>query len=116
MLTPGVGQQALSPSIGTLTVTDTPEVLDRVAEYIRETNARMSQQAMLYVTVASVELHDAGSLGINWNLVWRSVTGNYGASLINEISPFDQSTSVGFGILDTATGRAGQFAGTQALL
>lgn len=116
MLTPGVGQQALSPSIGTLTVTDTPEVLDRVAEYIRETNARMSQQAMLYVTVASVELHDADSLGINWNLVWRSVTGNYGASLINEFSPLDQSTSVGFGILDTATGRAGQFAGTQALL
>lgn len=116
MLTPGIGQQALSPSIGTLTVTDTPDVLDRIGEYIKDTNERMSRQAMLYVTVASVELHDSDSLGINWNLVWRSVTGNYGAALVNSFSPLDQSASVGFGILDTATGRAGQFAGTQALL
>lgn len=116
MLTPGVGQQALSPSIGTLTVTDTPDVLDRVAQYIRDTNTRMSSQAMLYVTVASVELRDSDSLGVNWNLVWESVSGNYGARIMNSVSSIDQAASIGFGILDTATGRAGQFGGTQAIL
>lgn len=116
MLTPGIGQQALSPSIGTLTVTDTPDVLDRIGQYIGDINARMSRQAMLYVTVASVELTDSDSLGINWNLVWESVSGNYGVGLANAFSPLEQSASVGFGILDTATGRAGQFAGTQAIL
>lgn len=116
MLTPGVGQQALSASIGTLTVTDTPDVLDRIGQYIEDINARMSRQAMLHVTVASVELTDSDSLGINWNLVWRSVTGNYGAGMANAFSPLEGSANVGFGILDTATGRAGQFGGTQAIL
>ncbi|AEC18871.1 PilN family type IV pilus biogenesis protein [Pusillimonas sp. T7-7] len=116
MLTPGVGQQALSPSIGTLTVTDTPDVLDRIAQYIDKINERMSRQAMLYVTVASVTLTDSDSLGINWNLVWQSASGNYGAGLMNALSPLEGASSVGFGILDTATGRAGQFAGTQAIL
>lgn len=116
MLTPGVGQLALSPSIGTLTVTDTPDVLDRVAQYIQDVNSRMSRQAMLYVTVASVTLTDADSLGINWNMVWQSVSGNYGLSVANSFSAMEGAASVGFGILDTATGRAGQFAGTQAIL
>lgn len=116
MLTPGVGQQAFAPSIGTLTVTDTPNVLDRVAQYINDTNARMSRQAMLYVTVASVELTDSDSLGINWNMVWRSLNGNFGAGITSGFSALEGSSSVGFGILDTATGRAGQFGGTQAIL
>lgn len=116
MLTPGVGQQALSPSIGTLTVTDTPIVLDRIEQYIRDINARMSRQAMLYVTVASVTLTDQHNLGINWNLVWKSVSGNYGASLVNAMTPIEGMSSAGFGILDKATGSAAQFAGTKAIL
>ncbi|ROT44567.1 PilN family type IVB pilus formation outer membrane protein [Pusillimonas sp. NJUB218] len=116
MLTPGVGQQAFSPSIGTITVTDTPDVLDRIGQYIENTNARMTRQAMLYVTVASVELTDSDSLGINWNMVWRSLNGSFGAGFTNGFSPLESSASVGFGILDTASGRAGQFGGTQAIL
>lgn len=116
MLTPGIGQQALSPSIGTLTVTDTPDVLDRIGRYIEEVNARMSRQAMLYVTVASVTLTDSDSLGINWNMVWRSLNGSFGATIGNAFSPLEGSATAGFGILDTASGRAGQFGGTQAIL
>ncbi len=116
MLTPGVGQQSLSPSIGTLTVTDTPDVLDRVGKYIADTNARMSRQAMMYVTVASVTLSDADSLGVNWNAAWNSISGSFGAGLSNAFSPMEGASSLGFGILDTATGRAGQFSGTQAIL
>lgn len=116
MLTPGIGEHAFSPSIGTVTVTDTPDVLDRIGQYIDDTNARMSRQAMLYVTVASVELTDSDSLGINWNLVWRSLNGSFGAGFTNGLSPLENSANVGFGILDTATGRAGQFGGTQAIL
>lgn len=116
MLTPGVGQHALSSSIGTLTVTDTPDVLDRVGRYIDDINARMSRQAMLYVTVASVVLSDSDSLGINWNLVWQSVSGNFGAGMMNAVPSVEGAASAGFGILDTATGRAGQFAGSSAIL
>lgn len=116
MLTPGIGQMALSTSIGTLTVTDTPDVLDRIGKYIDEINERTSRQAMLYVTVASVVLSNSDSLGINWNLVWQSVSGNYGMGIMNAIPSVEGAASAGFGILDTATGRAGQFAGTQAIL
>ncbi len=116
MLTPGVGLQALSTSIGTLTVTDTPDVLDRIGRYIDDVNARMSRQAMLYVTVASVTITDADSQGINWNVIWKSLSGNYGVNLVNSFSPLEGSSTAGFGILDSATGNASQFAGTQAIL
>lgn len=115
-LTPGLGRYALSPTSGTLTVTDTPDALARIEQYVDDVNGRMKRQAMLYVTVATVEISDADSLGINWSAVWNSVSGNYGATAVNAFSPLQGGSTAGFGILDTATGGAGKFAGTQAIL
>ncbi|WP_454688246.1 PilN family type IVB pilus formation outer membrane protein [Achromobacter aloeverae] len=116
MLTPDLGRYAISPSVGTLTVTDTPDVLDKVAQFLDETNSTTDRQAELFVTVAMVTLNDSDSLGINWNAVWNSLNGNYGLTLANSFSPLTGSSSAGFGILDSATGRAGQFKGTNAVL
>jgi len=116
LMTPSIGRYALSSTSGKLTVTDTPDALDRIAAYVDEVNAAMRRRASLYVTVATVTFTDADSLGFNWNAVWRSVTGNFGMQLANGFTPLDGGLSAGFGILETATGSAAQFAGTQAIL
>lgn len=116
MLTPGVGKVALSMSTGSVTVTDTPIALQRISKVLEAANENMTRQVMLYVTVASVTLNDADSLGINWNAVFSSLSGRYGLSLTNSFSPLTGSATAGFGILDSATGRAAQFRGSEAVL
>lgn len=115
MLTPNIGKASLSPSIGIVTVTDSPEVLDRIAQYMNTVNSQMGRQVMLYVTVAQITLSDSDSLGINWNGVWKTVRG-VGFSLANAFTPLNGSSTAGFGILTSASGSASQFAGTQAVL
>ncbi|MGH8078786.1 MAG: secretin N-terminal domain-containing protein, partial [Lysobacter sp.] len=43
-LTPGTGRMAISPSTGTVSVTDTPEVLERVATMLDRENATLTKQ------------------------------------------------------------------------
>lgn len=115
-MTPGLGRYALSPTSGQLTVTDTPDVLARIEEYVSGVNDRMRRQVMLYVTVATVEISDSDSFGINWSAVWNSISGNYGFKAVNAFSPLEGASTAGFNILDTATGGARRFAGTHAIL
>lgn len=115
-MTPGLGRYALSPTSGQLTVTDTPDVLARIEEYVTGVNDRMRRQVMLYVTVATVEISDSDSFGINWSAVWNSISGNYGFKAVNVFSPLEGASTAGFNILDTATGGARRFAGTHAIL
>jgi type IVB pilus formation R64 PilN family outer membrane protein len=110
------GKLAMSMSTGSVTVTDTPEALARVAKLLDHINEQMGRQVMLYVTVAMVKLNDSDSLGINWNAVFNSLSGNFGINLANSFTPLENSSTAGFGILDTATGRTGQFAGSKAVL
>lgn len=76
MLTPNTGKVAISPSTGTVSVTDTPRVLDRVAEFVKEQNASLSRQVAVNVRVLSVEISDGDNYGINWNAVYNNLTDN----------------------------------------
>lgn len=66
MLTPQVGQMSVATSTGTLTVTDTPDTLDRVARYIRHENQTITKQVLLNIKLLSVQLNQADQIGINW--------------------------------------------------
>lgn len=110
------GRFAFSRSTSTVTVTDTPEALSRVEALIAQVNESMGRQVMLYVTVAMVTLNDSDSLGVNWNAVFSTLNGSYGISLGSPFSAVAGAPSAGFSILDTATGRAGQFQGSNAVL
>ncbi len=76
LLTPVTGKVAVSPSTGTVSVTDTPRVLDRVAEYVKEQNASLGRQVSVNVRVLSVEITDGDNYGINWNAVYTSLADN----------------------------------------
>ncbi|MEZ1459349.1 PilN family type IVB pilus formation outer membrane protein, partial [Pseudomonas aeruginosa] len=64
---------SLSRATGTLTVTDRPEVLNRVQQLVNRENESITKQVLLNVNVLSVALTDKDQLGIDWNLVYKSL-------------------------------------------
>ncbi|GGY20808.1 secretin N-terminal domain-containing protein [Paludibacterium paludis] len=64
MLSPS-GKASLSPSTSELTVTDTPEALDRVGKLITALNNKLTRQAMFNVRVYSVETDREDDLSVN---------------------------------------------------
>ncbi|HEY4350794.1 MAG TPA: PilN family type IVB pilus formation outer membrane protein [Paraburkholderia sp.] len=91
MLSP-YGSVVSSPATGSITVTDTPDVLDRVASYMDEENATLSKQVLINVTVLSVTQSDQDSYGINWNVVYQAlgtvftVTNTFPTTATNPVS------------------------------
>lgn len=117
MLTPGLGRLSLNATTGTLMITDVPDVVSRVGEYLDDENSTLSRQVILKVVTYTVNSEANDTLGIDWNLVWKSLNGNYGIKLANNNSGMSSdSISGGFNVLDTATGNAAQFAGSSILL
>jgi type IVB pilus formation R64 PilN family outer membrane protein len=67
------GSVVSSPATGSITVTDTPDVLDQVAHFMDAQNRSLSKQVLISVTVLSVDLSDDDSYGINWNAVYQAL-------------------------------------------
>lgn len=83
MLTPDKGRMAFSRSNSMLTVTDTPEVLDRVGELVDEMNSTATTQVLLNIKVLTVQLNDSDEFGINWNSIYTNLASEYGLGLAN---------------------------------
>ncbi|EII6717545.1 PilN family type IVB pilus formation outer membrane protein [Salmonella enterica] len=115
MLTPQKGRFWLSASTGTLTVTDTPSVLNSIAAYVEQQNRQMNRQVRLNVQVLSVSTSRKEQLGLDWNIVYKSLR-SAGASLNNVSGDITNATSASVSVLDTATGNAAKFAGSSLLI
>lgn len=116
MLTPGIGRLSLNATTGTLMVTDVPDVVNRVGEYLEDENSTLSRQVILKVVTYTVNTDVSDMVGIDWNIVWKSLSGKYGIKLDNNLSSAGDAVTGGFNVLDTATGSAAQFAGSSFLL
>lgn len=117
MLTPGVGRLSLNATTGTLMITDVPDVVNRVGEYLDDENSTLSRQVILKVVTYTVNTDVSDMVGIDWNIVWKSLSGKYGITLANTNSGVSSDAiSGGFNVLDTATGAAAQFAKSSFLL
>lgn len=117
MLTPNLGRMALSRATGTLTVTDRPEVLRRVEQTVNHENDSITKQVVLNVKVLSVTLTDKDQLGVDWDVLYRSLSSDWGINLRNTVPGIDPSAISGsVSILDTANSAwAGSSAMIQAL-
>lgn len=102
MLSP-FGKVVASPATGSITVVDTPETLERVANFIDSENKSLSRQVMINVTVLAVNLSDSDSMGINWNLVYGDLTRKFGVQNVTAVEP--NSNSFSAGILNTSGSR-----------
>src|SRR5690606_10506644 len=83
MLTPGVGRLSLNATTGTLMITDVPDVVRRVGEYLNDENSALSRQVILKVVTYTVNTDVSDMVGIDWNIVWKSLSGKYGITLAN---------------------------------
>ncbi len=110
------GRVITSPSTGTITVTDKPEILDRVSTYIEAQNKNLSKQVFVNVKVFSVNLTDSDNYSINWNVVFKNLSNQFGLSLVNNFPTASGATTLTAQILSTATGNVSQFAGSDAML
>ncbi|WP_234472684.1 PilN family type IVB pilus formation outer membrane protein [Pantoea sp. S61] len=116
MLTPKSGRFWLSAATGTLSVTDTPDVLNRIGRYIEYQNKVLSRQVQLNIQIVSVTQTRNEELGLDWGLVYKSLN-NVGASLTGSMANASTSAgSAGFSILDTASGNAAKFSGSSLLI
>jgi len=68
-------QFTVSRSLGTITVTAAPSVLDRVAEYIAKQNKRLAQLVTIDVKVLQVSLSNNSAFGLNLAAAVNSASG-----------------------------------------
>jgi type IVB pilus formation R64 PilN family outer membrane protein len=106
------GLIAKSAALGTVTVTDEAAVLDRVEAYVAQVNERVTRQVRMKVEVLSIELNTGESYGIDWNLVWESLSGRYAAVGNIAATALEGSNTVELSIVDPTD----NYAGTSALV
>ncbi|HEY0846347.1 MAG TPA: PilN family type IVB pilus formation outer membrane protein [Noviherbaspirillum sp.] len=110
MLSPE-GRAVSSPATGTISVTDTPDSLERVAAFVEAQNRSLARQVMVNVTVLAVTVTDAENYGINWNLVYGDLSRRYGVQ--NTYITDSASSSFSAAILNTSSSR---FAGSSLII
>lgn len=109
------GKAIVSPATGTLTVTDTPSVLDRVAEYVADQNKALNRQVSVNVRVLTVDLNEGENYGIQWDLVYQNLAAA-SPYAIGFKTAATTAEGVGTLLLSAPTNSASRFAGTNAMI
>jgi type IVB pilus formation R64 PilN family outer membrane protein len=104
------GSVVPSPATGSIAVTDTPDVLERVSEFMNLENRVLSRQVLVNVTVLSVTLSNSDSYGINWTAVYQALGTRFG---ITTTLPIPTSTNEFSASVITPSSRA---SGTSAMI
>ncbi len=116
MLTPA-GKIVASPSLGTVTVTDTPNVVAQVEKFIEQQNKALSRQVIVNFRVLSVELTDTNSYGINWDVVYTSLKNSVGLSFNTTATAIANASSLGMSVLGASDGaKTTNWTGTSAMI
>ena len=72
-MTTGIGKYAISEATGTVTVTDTREVVEQVSKLVSDVNRSMNKMVAFRVEVISVNTSQSADYGIDWNAVFNKV-------------------------------------------
>lgn len=108
------GRLYLSRSTGTLTVSDRPEVLNRISAYLKDTNRSITRQVLFNVKVYEVNFSDSDQTAVNWSAVYKSISGKWGFGLSNTVAGISsEAISASGSILDTSSS---PWAGSKAVV
>jgi type IVB pilus formation R64 PilN family outer membrane protein len=114
------GKVTVSAATGTVTVTDTPQVIYMVGKFIEQQNIALGRQVVVNVKVLSVDLTDSDNYGINWNAVYKNLSDNFGWTLNNAFAADANASQLALKILGTAGAATNSniksWAGTEALI
>ncbi len=97
----GVGTVVVSPSLGTVTVTTTPEVMHTVAEYITQQNQRLSRQIAINVEIYTVDLTDGLNFNVAFTAAIKKIT-SLSTGLSGAAAPSAVNTLTGGGVFNMA--------------
>lgn len=99
MLTPK-GSMVATRGQNTLTVTDTPASLDRVAALIEQLNYESGRQVALDVRVYAVERRAGEDYGIDWNMIYNTLNGRYNISALGSSDADIDSSGMQVTVID----------------
>ena len=72
----GQGNVVISPSMGTVTATTTPEVMATLSDYLSKENKRMSRQIAINVQIYSVNLGQSEDFNLAFTSFLKTIAGN----------------------------------------
>lgn len=117
-LSKGSPEPVYNPATGTLTITDTPEVLDKVGEYIESESRLMRRGIDFDVDVIRFSSKRNGQSGVNWQLVYQRIAEmNSTATLFSSpgLGLTGAPGSIGTSFMGGTDGQS-RFAGSTAML
>lgn len=105
------GKIVTTPATGTITITDTPPVIDRAAEFVDAINAKIERQVLMAVKVYAVQLNRRQEHQFSLDVVYRSLQQNYGINMASGLTPISGARQLTASILEGS-----DFAGSQAII
>lgn len=85
MLTQGTGKAVVSQASGTVTITDTPQVINTIASYIKDLNYLRSRNVAISVQVYSIESRKGENIDLKLTGVFERMN-KYGIKMISPTS------------------------------
>lgn len=101
MLTPA-GKIVVASALGTVTVTDTPAIVSAVEKFIEQQNVALSRQVVVNVRVLSIDLNTTDNYGINWEVVYTSLSNNFGLGFNSGVAAIQGAGNLALSVLSTA--------------
>ena len=105
------GNLQVSEDMGAVTVTDTPQALERIAEHIEHVNEIIGKRIAIRAEVYEINMSATNSAGIDWNLIFTG-SDTYKVSLKSVFGQATDSPSLNMGIISPTS----RFSGSQAFL
>lgn len=108
------GKMSVTPTAGTITVTDTPSKLRQIEAQVNEWSRIYSKQVTFHVEVYAIERQRGDDYALNWDAVWRTASSSFNLD-INSNSGAGAGPSFTVGIKDGSTPWGGSSVAGQAL-
>jgi type IVB pilus formation R64 PilN family outer membrane protein len=98
----GTGTAVVSPSLGIITVSTTPEIMHAVADYLSSENKRLSRQIAINIEVYSVNLSDGQDFNVSFNAALNRLANFGGFTYTSAGAPSSAGSLSGLGSLSLA--------------
>lgn len=115
-LTPNRGKLTPMGSTGHIAVTDTPDQIRRIKSFVDELNKNLGKQVSFNVNIYSVELNDSDALGIDWGVVWQTMSSKYNVSVQTKNATTNLGSAFAVNFVDSLTGAKSNFNGSNILV
>ena len=90
MITPKIGNYSINKVSGSIIVTDTPGILEKIGDLVSTINESLGRQQSFEIQIIEVTLSSNHETGIDWNAIAKGIKG------INNITASTNFTAQGF--------------------